>query len=147
MTKASPAFGKTVSVCLLGMLATQRMEAAANDILTFGCRGQVTVALGPLEPFSNQDTVGLIVNLTDRTVSFGGDVVSFIQVDDVHIEFGGEIKYEHTRFRSSANVHGQFDRISGALVVQRFLTFESHGSKHLENYDYKMQCKSVSHQR
>jgi hypothetical protein len=145
VTKASPTFGKTVSVCLLGMLATQRMEAAAKDIFTFGCRGQVTIALGPLEPFSKQDTVRLIVNVPDRTVSFEGDVVPFIQADDGHIKFGGENKYEHTRFHSSATVHGQFDRISGALVVHRFLTFESYGSKHLENYDYKMQCKSVSH--
>ena len=121
------------------------MEAVANDILTFVCRGQVTIALGPLEPFNKQDTVGLIVNLADRTVSFEGDAVPFIQADDVHIEFGGENKYEHTRFRNSATVHGQLDRISGALIVQRFLTFESHHSKYLENYNYKMQCKSVSH--
>jgi hypothetical protein len=129
------------AACLLFNLATQHKEAVATNILTFACQGQVTSTLGPLKPFNEQDTVRLTVNLTDKTVSLEGKVVPFIRADDVHIEFAGTYKYEHTRLRSSATLHGRLNRISGALVANRILTFESHASKYIENYTYKMVCK------
>ena len=131
----------SAAACLLFTLATQPIEAVAVNILTLACRGQVTSSLGPLKPFTEQSTATLIVNLTDRSVSLEGNVVPFTGANDVHIEFGGTYNYEHRQLRTSATLSGQLNRISGAFIANRILTFESHASKYTENYYYNMLCK------
>jgi hypothetical protein len=130
-------FGKTAFACLIVFLATQRTDAAATTLLKLSCKGEITTTFEALyRTIKEKDAVGVIVNLTKRTVSLDGDVVPFTQADETTVYFGGTIKDAQSDL--SSEVHGHLDRISGAFAAMRLL---SRRSSIYESYGYKMVCK------
>jgi hypothetical protein len=128
-------FSAATFPCLSILAATQSAQAETT-LLSFTCRGEISTALEVTQPATKeQDTIGLVINLTNRTVSLEGDTVPITSVDDVIVYFGGRDK--DAQFGISSNVVGQLDRVSGALIVSRNLS----GKSSLALYNYKMLCK------
>ncbi|MEJ2379294.1 MAG: hypothetical protein P8Y71_29200 [Pseudolabrys sp.] len=81
-------FGKTVFACLLALLATQRVEAATK--LTLSCKGEVTTTVKAMQsPWTEKDTIGLVLDFTSRTASLEGDTVPLTLVNNTIIDFLG----------------------------------------------------------
>jgi hypothetical protein len=118
-------------LCLI-LIAAQSAQAE-TALLPFSCRGEITATIGQASR-TEKDNLSLIVNVNKKTVSFDGDTFPITAVDEAYIQFNGIDKNAGI----SSEVHGQLDRITGALTVMRFLKTLATTE---ELYNYTMQCK------
>jgi hypothetical protein len=87
-TLATFPFRRTALVCLSILLAMSCLATAQPTLLSFACEGKVTDAMTG-EKGQPVHNMGFVVNLAERTVSFGGYVAPFKKVDAANIYFNG----------------------------------------------------------
>ena len=103
---------RTALASLSIVLATVS-HAQQPTLLNFACTGKMTDAMtgDKGQPIEN---LGLVVNLTAKTVSFGGYSAPFNTVDLANIYFTGK---NRNTLGMDVTVDGNLDRVTGAVDV------------------------------
>jgi hypothetical protein len=117
--------------------ATSYAQGASATVLYFSCEGKLTGTLISEEKPEQLHNVGLVVNLAERTVSFGGFVAPFNKVDAANIYFHGESQQQGI----SVTVDGNIDRVTGAVEAS---TISTAGSKSLTTFYWNILCKPTT---
>jgi hypothetical protein len=122
----------TVAAVLLALLLTAGQRAAAEPkVITLSCDG--TVHDTKDEPLQK---MGVVVNLDERTVSFGGYVVPSVNVDAAYITFD----YNKKQSGFESQISGDVDRVTGDMHAQA-ITFND--EKLLSGTNYLVHCETT----
>ena len=124
-------------IALTAMVACLSMTASADESLTLACQGMVTVTTSmpnkpttyePPEPIS----MGIILNLTDRTVSGLGSPVTIDSIEDVNIQFSRSDE------KIGYRVSGSINRVTGDTEITKMDVSKALGTR--SDY-YLLQCR------
>src|SRR5262245_50949427 len=105
-------FFEVASIAAGAVAAVVSCAQAQTTTLIFACEGKLTGSAISEDKPEALHNVGLVVNLKDRTVSFGGFVAPFNKVDEANIYFNGTNK---DQYGISTMVDGSLDRVTGAV--------------------------------
>jgi hypothetical protein len=87
-------------------------RADGGQVITLTCDGRVTAGTGRAEQVSK---MGIVVNLADQTVAFGGYVVGVSRMDAASVSFGGQSVSSWEGIKTTVSIDGNVDRVTGAL--------------------------------
>ena len=73
-----------IAFALLIMPVCNDASAADDQMITLSCDGRITAGSGRTEQVSK---IGVVVNLAEQTVAFGGHVVEISRVDAANVSF------------------------------------------------------------
>ncbi|HVZ53076.1 MAG TPA: hypothetical protein VG986_13985 [Pseudolabrys sp.] len=135
---------RMASIIVAALIAAMAVEHAQGNalatVITLSCDGKITDARGSEakpEPISK---MGVVVNLTERTVAgFGGIVAHIDKADAVYVSFSGQGQL--TAPGASGNsisvgdmsVMGDLDRVTGAVSATTMTKATT--------YSYELFCK------
>ena len=104
------------------VLAAPHAQAAKTAAITFSCDGKISNVLARDSTPEVMNNVGLVVNLTEKNVSFAGYVAPIVEVDATIISFGGSLDVSSDLPGEklglppmSVVVSGDIDRVTGAF--------------------------------
>ena len=92
------------------------VRAADDQVITLTCDGSVTGGTGRAEQISK---MGMVVNLAEQTVAFGGHVVGISRVDAANVSFSGQSLSSWEGIRTTISIEGSVDRVTGTLHAAR----------------------------
>ncbi len=116
------------------MLAWPNAQATETTVHSLLCDGTMTMTDAQPEPISR---MGFVVNLADRTVTFGGYVAKIERVDDASISFRGEKTLAIRNVQAGAViVTGHIDRVTNAVSATTKTAAVA--------FTYDLLCKPVS---
>jgi hypothetical protein len=87
-------------------------RAADDQVITLTCDGSVTAGTGRAEQVSK---MGMVINLAEQTVAFGGHVVGISRVDASNVSFSGQSLSSWEGIRTTISIDGSVDRVTGTL--------------------------------
>jgi hypothetical protein len=106
--------GKVITtIVMLLFVAAKVARAAEPSVIVLACDGIMTMTVGEHQsPPQPVNKVGVIVNLTEGTVSFAGSVAHIDSVDTAVISFGtDDVLREEVPHRAT----GDIDRVTGVM--------------------------------
>lgn len=116
MVLAVANFCKRVTMLCMALCA-QQLHASEASYITLTCDGKVTSGTS-LDPKGDPITkVGVVVNLTDHSVSFNGYVVPITKTDAAVILFEGRSQTPIMNTMLSTYLSGSIDRVTGARAA------------------------------
>ncbi len=137
---------RIATAVLMLLMAGQHARAAENEpkVITLSCDGTVTetvVGLGASSDAKPQpmQKVGVVVNLNERTVSFGGFVARVTDVDAANIHFAGSL----IRNTYPTSIVGDIDRVTGHMFARTEVSDLKPASESVEINSYEMLCKAT----
>ncbi len=133
-----------VRAVAIGLVAATGITQAGGEpaTITLSCDGKITDARAS-EPKPEPITkMGVVVNLTEKTVAgFGGIVARIDKADEVYISFSGQGQLTsnvggNSRAIGGISVMGDLDRVTGALSVTTMTTATI--------FSYELYCKPAT---
>jgi hypothetical protein len=82
--------------------------------------------------------MGVVMDLSARTVSFMGYVAGIYDVDAATINFGGK---QISDYGSSITIGGSIDRVTGHMIAETRMTDPNHFAP---TFDYDVFCKATN---
>jgi hypothetical protein len=64
--------------------------------------------------------MGVVINLAEQTVAFGGHVVGISRMDAANVSFSGQSLSSWEGIRTTIYIDGSVDRVTGTLHVTQF---------------------------
>jgi hypothetical protein len=121
------------SVLAAALAASVTANAQSAQVITLACNGTAETIGGTLsgESVEQPFAIGLVINLTDRTIVGLDDGVRIDQADATFISFSGK--------GSSVSVTGGIDRITGIMMMVR--TISDTPTTLGPTYVYHLHCK------
>lgn len=108
-------FGYPLAMAAFAFLMMPVDARAADDqVITLTCDGIVTAGTGRIEHVSK---MGIVINLAEQKVAFGGHVVGTSRVDAADVSFSGQSFSSWAGIRTAISVDGSVDRVTGTLHV------------------------------
>jgi hypothetical protein len=125
---------KSTALLLLAGLSTA--QAAEPTSLTLACQGTVTVSTSmsgkpDIDEAPDPISMGIIFNLTERTVSGLAFPVTIDSIEDVDIRFSGSRG-------SDLRVIGSVDRVTGDAEITTTVVMSKTSAR---SYRYSLKCK------
>ena len=106
-------YGYTLTMTAFAFLMMPVDARAADDqVITLTCDGIVTAGTGRTEQVSK---MGMVINLAEQTVAFGGHVVGTSRVDAADVSFSGQSLSSWAGIRTAVSIDGNVDRVTGTL--------------------------------
>ena len=126
---------RITAMMLAFVLAGDYAKAAEPTMLTLSCDGKVTDTKATDAKSEPVNKIGVVVNLTDRTVSFLGYVAQIDSIDAADVTFSGETKVKMGGQSTGVGVYvmGDIDRVTGAMSAATMSTASTHS--------YELVCK------
>ena len=116
---------KITLMMLALVLAGRYAQAAEPTMLILSCDGKVTTQIKGGEPeIQPVNNTGLVVNFANRTVAFWGWTAKIESIDELYLTF------------SADRLHGDIDRVTGALEIMMFDSLSSR--------KYELLCRVTS---
>jgi hypothetical protein len=110
-------YGYIVAMTAFALLMMSTGASSAEDqVITLTCDGKVTAGSGRTE----QVKIGMVVNLAEKTVAFGGHVVEISRVDAANVSFGGHFHSSWEGIETTISIDGNVDRVTGKLQATQF---------------------------
>jgi hypothetical protein len=127
----------TAALVLLSLHASRAL-AAEKVVITLSCDGTLTDARSPKREPLKINNLGVVVNLAEETVSFGGYVTRIDKVDAANISFNGtsDFQFHGVGPKTTLSIWGAIDRVTGAMSASTNTTAET--------YSYELLCKPAN---
>jgi hypothetical protein len=108
------AIGKAIAAIVMLLIVAAKIACAAEpSIIELACDGMMTMTVGEHQsPSQPVNKVGVVVNLTEGTVSFAGSVARIDSIDAAIISFGTD---EVLREEVPRPATGNIDRVTGMM--------------------------------
>jgi hypothetical protein len=110
---------KLISAALLSILPLLPVQAQQQNSITLSCNGtsKLMTASDDMKP-DPITSLGIIVNLSERTVSFSGYTVPIEKADSTTVTFSGQqtLSYRGMKLKP-ITIDGTIDRVTGAASV------------------------------
>jgi hypothetical protein len=115
---------RIIAACVIALTVAvaqrpcQQLHASEASQITFSCDGKVTGSQS-VDPNKGDPItkVGVVINLTDQTVSFNSYVVKITKVDAAVVTFEGQSQTPIMGTMSGTYVSGSIDRVTGAMTA------------------------------
>jgi hypothetical protein len=101
-----------IAFALLIMPVWNDASAADDQMITLSCDGKITTGSGRTEQVSK---IGVVINLAQQTVAFGGHVAEISRVDAAHVSFSGRFASSWEGIQTTTAIDGSVDRVTGML--------------------------------
>ena len=139
---------RIVTVAFIALLLTAEQQAAAEpQLIGLSCDGTITQGTKKPKPVQK---LGVVVNLDERTVSFGGYVAPIKAADAVDILFDGPSKILRHGSKD-IEIMGSIDRVTGHMHADTIADVDDYdpsadpiGPTSVA-FHYDMLCKAIDH--
>jgi hypothetical protein len=115
-------YGYIVTMTAFILIMPVDARAADDQVITLTCDGRITTGTGRAEPISK---MGMVVNLAEQTVTFGGHIVGISGADAANVSFSGQFLSSWVGIRTTVSIDGSVDRVTGTLHVTELSTDHS----------------------
>jgi hypothetical protein len=125
---------------LLSALPLLPVHAQSQNLITLSCNGtaKYMASSNDMKPDPIAG-LGVIVNLSERTVSFQGFTVPIVKADNTTVNFSGEqtLNYRGEKL-PPISIHGTIDRVTGAVSI---MFLQEHPQ---DNTTWDVQCRTTT---
>jgi hypothetical protein len=125
---------KVITTIVMPIVAAKIASAAEPSVIVLACDGMMTMTVGTHQsPSQPVNKVGVVVNLTEGTVSFAGSVAHIDSVDTAVISFGtDDVLREEVPHRATGDIDRVTGKMSAATINGTVLS------------SYELACKAAS---